>query len=64
MTMAVPRLFLCKEASLHAQLHKMAEEPSYRPGRTLQGVAGLLQVREALEDLRHLMSEVKAEGDS
>ena len=63
MTPATGRLYLTKETSLQAVLHKMQEEPAYRPGWSLRGQAGILQAKEYLKDLKQLMEDVKTEGD-
>lgn len=64
MATAPARVYLGKVAALRSILHKMTIQPEYRPGGYLAGQAGLIQVGEYLKDLKELMSDHRAEGES
>ena len=64
MAAAPARVYLGKIAVMRSILHKMTRHPEYRPRGYLAGQAGLIQVEEYLKDLKELMSDHRAEGES
>lgn len=63
MTQAMHRTYLTQEADLTAMLHRMEQQPSYRPAGFAAGNDGVRQAAEYLADHREATRDLATEGD-